>query len=71
MTNLPFDCVVKALRIGRKSSREAWTNPNEKIYIIDADDKGNKKVVILTNNTQQDYFASSEDILARDWYIVE
>jgi len=71
MTNLPFDCVVKAMRIGRKISREKWTNPEEKIYITDCDERGSKKVMLLTNNTEHEYCASSEDILARDWYIVE
>jgi hypothetical protein len=70
MWTIPFDCVVKALKYGRKCARESWGIKDKYIYLNLSE---NIKTILVYNynNDYYNYNASSEDILATDWYILE
>jgi hypothetical protein len=71
ITCMPFDCVIRALKLGRKCSRPSWNNAY--IYI-----KNNSIVQdhLVNHEGLKDiynhsYSATSEDMLATDWFIPE
>jgi hypothetical protein len=68
ITCMPFDCVIRALKLGRKCSRPNWGKSD---FIVIEDTEIKYKGALPGMVLNHSYEADSEDMLATDWYIPE